>query len=321
MDYAVTISAVRASLQRTKKTSAPTTALDPIGLLNLSVVYIVWSSTYFAIRIAVRAGAGFPPFTLGFTRAALAAAVLFAWSRWRGQRLQLGRPELLTLAASGLLLWVGGNGLVTFAETRADSGLAALMVAASPIWVAIIEAVLDRKFPSSQLALSLLIGFFGIAVLTAPELMTGVQADTVAILALIGASLTWAAGSVTQARRPVALSPRVSSAYQMAFGSVGFAALVLLFREPLPTPTPEAWIAWAYLTLFGSIFAFTAYVTALRLLPTRVVMTYAYVNPVLALLLGSLLNEQITGWTIVGSLFVLLGVAGVFRERLKRGSK
>jgi len=314
------MSAVPASGQ-TKKKNAPASALDPIGLLNLAVVYVVWSSTYLAIRIAVREGAGFPPFTMGLTRAALAAIVLFAWTRWRGERLQVSRPELLTLAASGLLLWVGGNGLVTFAETQAASGLAALMVAASPIWVAIIEAVLDRKWPSLQLAASLLIGFSGIAVLTAPELITGVQADTIAVLALIGAPITWAAGSVLQARRSVSLSPRASSAYQMAFGSVGFAVLVLLLHEPLPTPTQEAWIAWVYLTLVGSIFAFTAYVTALRLLPTRVVMTYAYVNPVLALMLGSFLNEQITAWTIAGSLFVLLGVAGVFRERLNRGSK
>jgi len=319
LSCAVTILAVSTSSQKTKK-NAPASALDRIGLLNLMVVYLVWSSTYFAIRIAVREGAGFPPFTLGFTRAALAAVVLFAWSRWRGERLKLSRPELLTLVASGLLLWAGGNGLVTFAETRTASGLAALMVAATPIWVAIIEAILDRKLPSFQLAISLLIGFFGIAVLTAPELMTGVQADTIAVLALIGAELTWASGSVVMARRPVSLTARTSSAYQMAFGALGFAAVVLLLGEPLPTPTPEAWIALAYLTLFGSIFAFTAYVTALRLLPTRVVMTYAYVNPVLALMLGSLLGEQITGWTIAGSLFVLLGVAGVFRERLNRAA-
>jgi drug/metabolite transporter (DMT)-like permease len=305
---------------KTIEKKAPASTLDRVGLLNLMVVYLVWSSTYFAIRIAVREGAGFPPFTLGFTRAALAAAVLFAWSRWRGERLRLSRAELLTLVSSGLLLWLGGNGLVTFAETRAASGLAALMVAATPIWVAIIEAILDRKLPSFQLAISLLIGFFGIAVLTAPELMTGVQADTIAVLALIGAELTWASGSVVMARRPVSLTARTSSAYQMAFGAVGFAAVVFILGEPLPAPTPEAWIALAYLTLFGSIFAFTAYVTALRLLPTRVVMTYAYVNPVLALMLGSLLGEQITGWTIAGSLFVLLGVAGVFRERLNRAA-
>lgn len=291
--------------------------LDPAGLANLFIVYIVWSSTYLAIRYAVREGAGFPPFTLGFMRAALAGVILLAWGWLRREDLRLTRQEFFTLAGSGLLLWLGGNGLVTFAEQRADSGLAALMVSASPISVALIEAIVDRRLPSIQLALALIIGSSGIVVLTLPTLMSGVQADAVAILALIGAEFTWAIGSVLQARRPVKHTPRTSSAYQMAFGAIGFAIIALLLHEPWPTPTTEAWIAWGYLVVFGSLFAFTAYVTALRLLPTRIVMTYAYVNPVLAVFLGFLfLGEQITGWTIGGSILVLLGVAGVFRERL-----
>lgn len=287
-----------------------------MGLGNLLIVYLVWSSTYLAIRIAVREGAGFPPFTMGFMRAALAGVLLLAWGWLRGERMKITRQEFITLAASGLLLWLGGNGLVTFAEQRADSGLAALMVAASPIWVALMEAVIDRRMPSLQLVLALIVGFAGIALLTAPALMPGIRADAIAILALIGAPLTWAAGSVLQARRPVQHSPRTSSAYQMAFGAIGFAIVVLLLKEPLPTPTQEAWFAWIYLVIFGSLFAFTAYVTALRLLPTRIVMTYAYVNPVLAVLLGYLvLGEAITVWTVAGTALVLLGVAGVFRER------
>ena len=290
--------------------------LDPVGLGNLFVVYLVWSSTYLAIRLAVREGAGFPPFTMGFMRAALAGALLLLWAWMRRENLKLTRGELFTLASSGILLWLGGNGLVTFAEQRADSGLAALMVAASPIWAALIEAIIDRRLPSLQLSLALLVGFGGIALLTAPALMSGVRADTVAILALIGAPLTWASGSVLQARRPVRHSPRTSSAYQMAFGAIGFAIVIWLVNEPLPTPTQEAWLAWVYLVIFGSLFAFTSYVTALRLLPTRIVMTYAYVNPVLAVVLGWLiLGEQITWWTIAGTALVLLGVTGVFRER------
>lgn len=297
--------------------SAEHARLDPAGIGNLLVVYLVWSSTYLAIRFAVREGAGFPPFTMGFMRAALAGILLLAWGWLRGEKMKLTRQEFITLAASGLLLWLGGNGLVTFAEQRADSGLAALMVAASPIWAALIEAIIDRRPPSFHLVLALIIGFAGIALLTAPALMSGVHADAIAILALIGAPLTWAAGSVLQARRPVQHSPRTSSAYQMAFGAVGFAVVVLLLKEPWPTPTQEAWLAWGYLVVFGSLFAFTSYVTALRLLPTRIVMTYAYVNPVLAVILGYfVLNEVITVWTIAGTILVLLGVAGVFRERL-----
>lgn len=292
--------------------------LDPAGLANLFVVYLVWSSTYLAIRIAVREGAGFPPFMMGLMRAALGGSILLAWSWLQRQRIKLSRREALVLAVSGLLLWVGGNGLVTFAEQRTESGLAALLVAASPIWAAVIEAVLDRKLPSRLLFGSLLLGFGGMALLTLPSLTSGIHADSIAILALIAAPVTWALGSVFQARNKVDLPPRVSSAYQMLFGAVGFALIVLLRGEPTPTPNNEAWLAWLYLVIFGTL-AFTSYVTALKLLPTRIVMTYAYVNPVLAIVLGYfVLAEQITVYTIAGSLLVLLGVAGVFRERLAK---
>jgi drug/metabolite transporter (DMT)-like permease len=299
-----------------KKSFAILDGLNPAGLANLLVIYVVWSTTYLAIRYAVREGAGFPPFTMGFMRAALAALVLLAWAAWRRERLRLTRAEFITLSLSGLLLWLGGNGLVTFAEQHAESSLAALMVAAIPIWGSVIDAILDRKWPSLRLVLSLLIGFSGIAVLTAPELLSGVEADVVSVVALLGAALSWAIGSVLQARRPMELSARTSSAYQMGFGAIGFLVVLLLAKEPLPTPTTEAWVAWAYLTVIGSIVAFTAYVSALRLLPIRIVMTYAYVNPVLAVLLGSvMLKESITIWTAAGAVLVLLGVAGVFQER------
>lgn len=292
------------------------TRLDPGGLLHLSVVYIVWSSTYLAIRFAVREGAGFPPFTLGLMRAAPGGAVLLAWSWLRRKNIRPKKEELIVLAASGVLLWLGGNGLVTFAEQRADSGLAALMVAAVPIWAALIEAVLNRHWPSTQFTISLFLGFAGIAILTLPSLQTGQRADSIAMVALILATIAWSAGSVLQARKAVRLSPQVSAAYQMLFGAMGFALVAFLLNEPSPTPSTEAWMAWAYLVLFGSIFAFSSYVTALSKLPTRIVMTYAYVNPVLAVFLGWLiLNEAVSSWTIVGSALVLLGVAGVFRER------
>lgn len=295
-----------------------TQGLNRTGLANLLVVYLVWSSTYLAIRIAVREGAGFPPFTMGLMRAALGGMLLLTWSYFKKERIRLTRREALTLLVSGALLWVAGNGLVTFAEQRTESGLAALLVAASPIWAAVVEAVWDRKLPSALLFISLLIGFGGIVVLTLPSLSSGVHADAVATVALLVAAMAWSSGSVYQARNQLDLPPRVSSAYQMLFGSVGFALLAVLLKEPAPTPNTEAWLAWAYLVIFGTL-AFTSYVVALKLLPTRIVMTYAYVNPVLALLLGYfILGEEITVYTIGGSLLVLLGVAGVFRERLAK---
>jgi drug/metabolite transporter (DMT)-like permease len=292
--------------------------LDRSGLWNLLVVYTVWSSTYLGIRIAVREGAGFPPFTLGFMRTVAGAIILLTWAWFQKQSFRPNRRELNTLFFSGMLLWLGGNGLVTFAEQRVDSSLAALVVAAIPIWSNIIDAILDRKRPSGFLIMSLLVGFIGIAFLSYPNLSSGIRADAIAMFALIGATISWAIGSVMQARRPISLGNRVNAGYQMLFGALGFGVVAILLNEPSPMPTAEAWGAFVYLVIFGSVFGFTSYVTALKKLPTRIVMTYAYVNPVLAVILGwAILSEEITGWTLLGSFLVLVGVWGVFRERFQ----
>lgn len=295
--------------------------LDPIGLLNLVIVYVIWSSTYLAIRVAVREGSGFPPFTMGLMRMIVAGALLILWGRIRGDRIRPNRKEWLVLIGSGVLMWPVANGLVNWSEQHADSGIAALTVASAPIWSALIEAILDRRAPSWRLILSLLIGFAGIGLLSAPALIQGATADILAILALLFASFCWTGGSILQNRRQVSLSPRVSSGYQHLIGGVGFSLIVLLLREPRPTPTTDAWLAWGFLVLFGSFIAFTAFVEALQRLPIRVTMTYAFVNPVFAVILGALiLNETITFWTIAGAIFVLLGVAGVFRDRYLEAS-
>ena len=294
-------------------------SLDTAGLLNLSVVYVVWGSTYLAIRVAVREGAGFPPFMMGAMRVLLGGGLLLIWASLSRKRLRLTRQELLVVAGSGLLLWFGGNGLLVWAEQRAASGYAALILASTPVWVAMIEALLDRRPPSVLLVGSLAIGIVGMGVLTAPVLRQQVSGDILSVAALLLASLSWGAGSVFQSRRQVDLTHRVNSGYQQLFGGVGFVLAALVFGEPLPAPSSQAWIAWVYLVIIGSVFAFTAYVQALRLLPTSVVMTYAYVNPVIAVILGWLiLQEPITLWTICGAGLVLLAVAGVFRDRFRR---
>jgi len=290
--------------------------LDRTGLLHLLVVYFVWGSTYLAIRLAVRDGAGFPPFTLAFMRVAAAAPVLMIWARLKGERLCPTRSELVLLFGSGVLLWVGGNGLVTWAEMRASSGLAALLVAAMPIWGELITTVVDRKLPSGRMVGSILLGFAGVAVLSWPILRTGTTADVLGVIALLLAPLFWAIGSIWFQRRKPDLSVRVVSGWQMIGGGLGFLLLILARREPLPTPTPEAWGAWAYLVVFGSVIAFTSYMATLRALPYRIVMTYAYVNPVIAVFLGWLiLQEEVTGWTLAGAGLVVAGVAGIFNNR------
>ncbi|MFZ5898187.1 MAG: EamA family transporter [Bacillota bacterium] len=292
------------------------------GLIHLFIVYVVWGSTYLAIRVAVREGAGFPPFALGASRVLLAGGLLILWAVLTRNRWRPTPKELAVLAATGLLLWTGGNGMVNWAEQRADSGYAALLVGSLPIWVALIEAILDRRLPSLLFVFSLLVGFAGVGLLTLPVLSTGTRSDILSVLALILAPICWGLGSIIQQRRPVELTVPVCSGYQHLFGGFGFLVLTIATGEPLPNPTPEAWLAWGYLLVFGSLIAFTSFIMAIRLLPMNIVMTYPYVNPVIAVILGWLiLGEEITATTISGMLLVLLGVAGVFRDRYRMPPK
>ena len=284
--------------------------------LHLGIVYLVWGSTYLAIRVAVREGSGFPPFSMGASRVILAGLLLLGWAALSRKRVRPTRRELVVLAGSGFLLWSVGNGLVIWAEQRADSALAALMIGTTPIWAVLMEAALDRRRPSPLLLAGLLSGLLGIGLLSAPVLAGGVRADMLSVVALVLAAAAWALGSVLLNRHPVDLPLRVSSGYQHLAGGIGFLALMLLMREPLPSPQPQALAAWGYLVVFGSIIAFTSYVSILRTLPVSIATSTSFVNPIIAVILGAaLLQEPITPWTVSGAVMVLLAVAGAFRDR------
>lgn len=290
--------------------------LDRTGLAHLSVVYLVWGSTYLAIRVAVREGSGFPPFTMAMMRVFTASVLLLLWARLRRERIRLRGPELVVLAVSGVMLWLGGNGLVNWAETRVSSGLAALLVAAMPIWAECIACTVDRRFPGWRMAGSVFLGFLGVGVLSWPLLRYGTTGDVLAVLALLAAPLSWAAGSIWLQRRKLDLSDRVLSGWQQLFGGIALTMVVLLRREPLPAPSGQAWAAWGYLVVFSSVICFTSYLSAIRLLPYQVVMTYAYVNPVIAVFLGWLiLKEDVSAWTLSGAALVIVSVLGIFRNR------
>jgi len=289
-----------------------------IGLVHLGIVYVLWGSTFLAIRVAVREGSGFPPFVMAGTRILIASAILFAIARITKQRLRPTKSELFVVAAAGLLLWTVANGLVTWSEQRVHAGPAALVIATMPIWASLMEAYLDRRRPSIWLMGSLGLALLGVGVLSIPFLTSGVRADALSIFALLIASLSWAAGTVLQSRRPVKLEIYANSAYQNLFGALGFLILSGVVSEPAPSPILEAWIAWAYLIVFGSVIGFTSYVQTIRLLPLSVATTNAYVNPVVAVVLGAIiLSEPITIYTLIGTALVLLGVAGVFRDRFR----
>jgi drug/metabolite transporter (DMT)-like permease len=286
------------------------------GLFHLCLVYSVWSTTYLAMRLGVGFESGFPPFLFALLRMPVAAFILFSIARMQGLKLKPTRREWVSLIIVGNLLWVGGHSLILWAARFADSGFMCLMASSAPIWAAGVELILYRKRPSLPLTLSLLVGFAGMGVLSSSFPSQSASMDVTVVLALIAAPLCWALGSVVQSRRPVNLAPHVMSGYHHLVAAGGLTVMTLLLREPLPHPTTGAWIAWAYLVVFGSVIAFTSFVFTLKLLPISIVMTYAYVNPVIALFLGwIILGEPITGRMLAGAALVLISVFAIFRVR------
>jgi drug/metabolite transporter (DMT)-like permease len=269
--------------------------------------------------VAVREGGGFTPFALGASRTAIAAVLLFLWARLRNETAHSFLPtkkDAITLLVSSFAMWIGGNALVMVAERHVDSGLAALLVGTTPIFMTIVESVWDRKKPSLTLVLSMVIGFLGLGLLTLPLFRHGTRADAVSAAMLVIAPLSWGFGSVLQARRGISLSLSVSAGYQQLFASVFFLLFAIGFGEPVPSPSTDALIAFWYLVIMGSVVSFTAYLIALKSLPVSVVSTYAYVNPVIAVLLGALfLDEALTLYTLIGSALIVVGIFGVFRGK------
>jgi drug/metabolite transporter (DMT)-like permease len=255
------------------------------------------------------------------TRVLIAGLILLLLCVVRGKSLRPTRQDVYIFGASGVLLWFGGNGMVSWAEQRAHSGYAAILVGSQPLWTMTLESIIDRRRPTMLLLGSLIVGMAGIVTLNFPVLQDPTRDQVLPALALCLAVVLWGSGMVMQKRRPVSLSGEANSGYQLLFGSAALLLAALIAGEPRPTPTPEAWAAWAYLIVFGSVIAFTSFVKALQMLPMNVVATYGYVNPVIAVLLGAIIiDEPITRWTLAGTALTLLGVAGVFREqqRLRR---
>jgi drug/metabolite transporter (DMT)-like permease len=291
------------------------------GLLNLIVVYLVWGATFLFIRLAVHEGSGFPPFAMAGSRTLCASIILFALAKILRYPFKISGSEMRMLILTGILLWLGGNGLVAWAERQVSSGYAALVIGTTPMWPVIIEAISEQRKPSFSLVFSMLISFLGLAVLVMPVLKQGIRADAASTLALVLAAICWSSGSLILQRRPPKAPLVLISAYQHLFGGLALTLAMILSGEPWPQPDPMAWLGWGYLVIAGSLISFTSYVIAVRTLPISIVMTYAYVNPVTAVLLGWLvLGERITLSTVLGMVLILTGVFGIFSKRIGPGS-
>jgi len=290
-------------------------ALAPAAWLvavALGIVYVVWGSTYLAIRVMVE---DLPPMASASWRYCVAGLLLGVILALRSgiARLRVKRRELVGCAALGLLLPALGNGLVSVGEHQgAPSGITALLIAAVPLWV-IVYRRLSGDRPSRRTTLGVLLGFGGLVLLIASQ---GIGGDVAigACLVIMCASVFWSFGSWSTPRLPLPKDAFVLTVYEMLFGSLWLLVLAAARGEHLlPTSAPlDAWLAWAYLVTFGSVVAFTAYVWVLSVAPISLVATYAYVNPVVAVFLGWLiLSEQVTPSILVGGAIVVGAVAVV----------
>lgn len=281
----------------------------------LGLVYVVWGSTYLGIRYVIES---LPPLLTAGARFVVASLLLVAFllvkrgvAAFRGSL-----REYATAAAVGLFLLCGGNGGVTLAENaHLPSGLAALLVAGVPLWVVVLRAGAGDR-ASTRTVLGVLLGFGGLAVLLLP----GARPQGVAlwaVLLVILSSMLWAGGSFVASRLPLPADPLVASVAEMLGGAVGLAAIGFARGESvrLHDVRTSSVVAFVYLVLFGSIVAFTAYSWLLTHAPISWVATYAYVNPVVAVLLGALfVDERITATTLAGGAVTLLAVAVVVSE-------
>lgn len=291
------------------------------------VIYIVWGSTYLGIAVAVES---IPPFVMGAIRFALAGSALLAWTilRERGAWSMPSRREVRDTTIVAALLLGGGMGLVAYGEQSVPSGLTALFIAMMPLWLAVFGRIFfDDRLPAMVVA-GIGVGLVGVAILAWPGDASLEGVEPLHLIAVIVSPMCWSIGSLFAARRAkLPDRPLVATGLQMALGSVVLLAMALAAGEvasfdPVAV-TRESLVALVYLTIVGSLLAFTVFAWLLRVAPLTKVATYAYVNPIVAVILGAIvLDEPITPRTLVAGAVIVVAVALIVtaRGRSARGA-
>lgn len=279
-----------------------------------AAVYIVWGSTYLAIRFAVET---LPPLLMAGARFLLAGAILLAWARFREPDCRITRIDWKTGVISGALLLLGGNGLVVWAEQRVPSGIAALLVAVVPLWMVLLDWMRPGgRRPHVLVFAGLGLGLFGLLLLVGFDSLQGQghgQVSVAGALVLVLASLSWAAGSLYTKHAPKASSALNASATQMIAGGLCLVAAATIFGEfstmDLAHASTRSILGFLYLVTFGSLVGFTAYLYLLAHTTAARASTYAYVNPVVAVALGwALADEPVTSRTLMAAAVILAAV-------------
>lgn len=298
-------------------------------VLAFAAVYVLWGSTYLAIRFAVES---FPPFVMAGTRHLTAGLLLFLFLRLRGEPLPEAR-HWRSAAIIGALLLLGGNGLVSWAEQRVPSGLAALIVASVPLWMALVQGIRKRRRPRAAILVGLLVGLAGLVLLVLPGRFGGGEhVDPVGAAVLLCAALSWVIGSLYARKAVLPKSTLLAISMEMIAGGVILWAVGLAVGEGAAVDpaafTAKSALSLGYLIVFGSLIGFSAYIWLLKVSTPARVTTYAYVNPVVAVLLGWAIGGEaltlrvgLSAAMIVGAVALIIRHGGEPAAAMERGGK
>lgn len=279
-------------------------------IVAFAAIYFIWGSTYLAMRYAIET---LPGFLMAATRFMLAGTILFAWA-WRQGSRPAGPRAWRFAFVAGFLLLLMGNGTVVMAVHWVPSGLTALLLSTTPLWVAALEWILPGgKHPGGQVTTGMLLGFLGIVMLTGIGDLQSDSVDLLGVGTLALSSISWAAGSIYARNVQVSTSPLMTSAMQMMMGGIllGVAGVLNgdVLRLTLVRISVQSVLAFLYLTFFGSIVAFTAYSWLVKAASPSRAITSSYVNPVVAILLGwALKHEPLTYRMMLAMVTIILGV-------------
>ncbi len=285
-----------------------------------AAIYVVWGSTYLAIRFAIES---MPPFLMAGMRFLIAGSIMYAFLRLRGARKPTG-SNWRSAGLVGCLMLLGGNGLVCWAEQHVASGLAALLIATVPLWMVTLDFVFYRgPKPTALIALGLVAGLVGILVLIGPADIGGEPIHTTGGIVLLLACVFWSVGSLHARRVDLPKSTTMSAAIQMLCAGFAFFVVGTFAGEwrtfDLAVVSTKSWLSLAYLVVFGSIMALTAYNFLLQNTSPKNVATYAYVNPVIAVVLGALFaKETLSPRTLVAALIIIGSVVLITYSRKRK---
>lgn len=280
-------------------------------LFSFAVIYLVWGSTYLGIRITLES---IPPFLMAAARFLVAGGLLYGYARLRGA----ARPTAAAwrgAAILGGLMFLLGNGMVVWAETRVNSGLAALVAAGTPLWVVLIDHARPRGRRATRAKWAgVALGILGLAILFLPDVAGGPRVDPLGALAVMGASVSWAVGSISSRELRLPADPALASGMTMLGGGVLLAVVALGTGEvtafDAAAVTGRSLAAWLYLVFFGSILAFTCFTWLLATVDPVKVATSGLVNPLVALLLGAWLANEVVGrQAVLAAVLTLAGLA------------